>query len=176
MKPARLLVMALGLALAQFHCGRPAEIRELAYSGADGAFSVTYPDAWKPEKPRYPNEVFRVTEPPALPSLAISVYEQSDPRIIDEQYGERFVGSLKALFPRASAYKLVSSKLITLADGTRAAEVYCEWTWEDGSTVLASSNVAAVKDQRLVSVTCTGMQAAPTAVLAKYPHTLKFGK
>ena len=137
---------------------------------------MTYPDTWKPEKPRYPNEVFRVTEPPALPSLAVSVYEQSDPKIIDEQYGEKFIGSLKTLFPRASAYKLVSSKLFTLADGTRAVELFCEWTWEDGATVLASANVSAVKDQRLVSVTCTGMQAAPAVVLAKYPHTLTFGK
>ena len=176
MNPASLLVFALGLTLAQFHCGKPREVRELAYAGAGGAFSVTYPEPWKPEKPRYPNEVFRVTEPPALPSLAISVYEQSDPRIIDEHYADKFIGSLKALFPRAGGYKLVSSKLISLPDGTPAAELICEWTWEDGATGLASANVSAVKDQRLVSVTCTGMQATPAEVLAKYPRTLKFAR
>lgn len=176
MKPAKGSILLLGLALLAAACGRQEPPKELRYSQASPAFSVAYPDQWKPEKPRYAGEVFRVTDPTALPSLAVSVYGSTGPQIISEKYGENFVGALKALFPRASDYKLLSSKVVALADGTPAAEVACEWTWEDGATRLASFNLSAVKDNNLVSITCTGLQGTSADQLARYPRTLGFGK
>lgn len=69
---------------------------------------------------------------------------------------------------------MLTHELVSLQDGTRAAQTCCEWTWEDGATRLVSYNVSAVKDHKLVSVTCTGLQSTPTEQLARYPRTLKF--
>lgn len=176
MNPARLLVCVLGLSLLHLSCDKPTEAKELAFTSSAPAFSVAYPSEWKSEKPRTSDEVFRVTDSAAVPTLAVSVYGQTEAGIINDKYPDRFIGALKVLFPRAADYKLVSGKLIALADGTSAAETCCEWTWEDGATRLTSWNVSAVKDRNLVSVTCTGMQNTPGDLLAKYPRTLKFTK
>jgi len=69
---------------------------------------------------------------------------------------------------------MLTHELVSLQDGTRAAQTCCEWTWEDGATRLVSYNVSAVKDHKLVSVTCTGLQSTPAEQLARYPRTLKF--
>ena len=174
MKPAGSLVLSLGISLLALTCNRLPEGKDRSYTNAVPGFSIAYPDRWQPEKPRYDHEVFRATDPSALPSLAIDTYEPSEPIGIDDQYSDKFMKYLKFLFPRASDFKLVTHELVPLQDGTRAAQTCCEWTWEDGATRLVSYNVSTVKDHKLVSVTCTGLQSTPAEQLARYPRTLKF--
>jgi hypothetical protein len=173
-RPSKLLACALGAVLLSFGCGRR-EAGDATYTHAGPAFRVTYPEAWKPEKPRYANEAFRATDPSSLPTFAVSLYPGTPPAYVDEHYPEKFVAGLKALFPRASDYKVVASQMVTLADGTRASEVTCEWTWEDGATRLASCNRSAVKDNTLVSVTSTAVPGLPAGILEKVPRSLAFG-
>jgi hypothetical protein len=175
-QPAGWLVLSLGISLLALTCNRRPEGKDRSYTSAVPAFSISYPDRWQPEKPRYDHEVFRATDPSALPSLAIDTYDPSEANGIDEQYSDKFMKYLKFLFPRASEFKLVAHDLVSLPDGTRAAQTCCEWTWEDGATRLASYNVSAVKDHRLVSVTCTGLQGTPSEQLARYPRTLSFAR
>ena len=175
MNSTRLLACALGLALLPLGCGKR-EVKDASYTHTGPAFSLAYPEAWKPEKPRYPNEVFRATDPGTLPTIAVSLYPGTPAAYVDEHYADKFVAGMKSLFPKASDYKVVSSGMTRLQDGTPASEVTCEWTWEDGATRLASCNVSAVKDGSLVSVTCTAVPGLPPDVLGKYPHTLAFGK
>ena len=109
MKPAGSLVLSLGISLLALTCNRLPEGKDRSYTNAVPGFSIAYPDRWQPEKPRYDHEVFRATDPSALPSLAIDTYEPSEPIGIDDQYSDKFMKYLKFLFPRASDFKLPGS-------------------------------------------------------------------
>ena len=76
MRPSKLLACALGAVLLSFGCGRR-EAGDATYTHAGPAFRVTYPEAWKPEKPRYANEAFRATDPSSLPTdLDLVVFDE----------------------------------------------------------------------------------------------------
>lgn len=155
---------------------KPKPQKEIIYENQAPAFTLRYPESWKPEKPRTTHEVFRATHPMSVPTLNVDVFEASTVAILTDRYPAKFLETMQAMFPKASDFKVISSNPVALPNGITGLGSQFEWVWEDHSTRLVTCNVSIIRDGKLISASCTGLRSDPIEDLAKYPRSLALSR
>lgn len=133
-----------------------------AYTNADPAFTVTYPSDWE-KKPLQGNDVLRVAKPGpyGIPVLNVTVADKKpDAKPLDKA-GKGFMKAVQTASPDSKRFKLLSEKVMTLSDGSKAMAITFKWNLND-FTKLQSASVMVYKGKKAISLTCTTILGGET--------------
>ena len=133
-------------------------------------FNVSYPDSWISAPFANENEVLRVKDARGLPVLTSNVRTLPKGYVLSKDAPEALIDALKLL--GGDQIKLVSKKDIKLTDGTAAYESIVKWN-HPMLPGLASVSLAAIKGDKVVSVTLTTKGMA-SEEQKKIPYSLSF--
>ena len=117
----------------------------IAYDNQAPAFSVTYPDHYKPQAFQDPSEVLRVRC--SGRNLVVYVGDAGENQKIEDT-GNAYINALKSS-PVASDVKLVSSEPATLKDQSAARMHAVEWKWN--ALPMKSLVLSTYKDNRSIT-------------------------
>jgi len=81
---------------------------------------------------------------------------------------------VKTIIPDSDKHKIVSTKEITLDDGTKAVEFEMDWLWEDGKTPLKTTFTIAYKADKLITVSTSSWNPGSSPLLKQINRSFKF--
>ena len=132
------------------------------YTHTDPAFTVSYPNDWE-KQPLRGNDVLRVAKPGpyGIPVLNVTVADKKpDAKPLDKA-GKSFMKAVQAASPGSKRFKLLSEKVMTLSDGSKAMAITYKWNLDD-FTKLQSASVMVYKGKKAISLTCTTILGGET--------------
>jgi hypothetical protein len=147
MKKLMMLVVVCALALAFL----PLSAMAAEFKNAAPAFSITYPDDYKPQ-PLSAGMVLNVKPASGLPVLQITVSDKGDVALKD--YAEK--GTKPALQKLGSDVEILSNKEAKTKDGSPAYRAEIEWMY-GGSTLLTTLVFVTEKEGKFIGVSVTTM-------------------
>jgi len=148
------------------------------YTNKTPAFSVQFPDSWRPITPKN-KEVFRVANMNEwqIPVAGVDVGDKAKdaPPIESETAAQNYLKGLKESNPQTSRHRIESWEAVKLSDGTPAMTLIIKWQW-DAATVLTTAGLVAYKDDKVVSLSNTTVVGGdtPPQKLLEMLKTLKF--
>jgi hypothetical protein len=132
------------------------------YSNEAPAFTFTYPNDWE-NKPLKGSDVLRVAKPGpyGIPVLNVTVADKKpDAKPLDKA-GKGFMKAVQTASPDSKRFKLLSEKVMTLSDGSKAMAITFKWNLND-FTKLQSASVMVYKGKKAISLTCTTILGGET--------------
>ena len=136
-------------------------------------FTAEYPSGWSKGNLISPGEVFTASFFGQLPNVGIFVDNIPDGISLDD-FPKSIPEMFKRLYPESIEHKIISEKMITLEDGTKAVEFSMEWDWNNPTLKLITMFVAAYKDNKSIMVLSTNNLSGSLDINRKIIHSLKF--
>jgi len=136
------------------------------------AFSVTYPDSWKPnpDNPEF-KLLYRVKDPAGIPALNVQVRDIPQGVALAD-VGKQYKKLILDPQQKVDA-EIVSIKQTALKDGTKANEIILKYKWS-GWLALQAAVVSVYKDNKWVYVDIH--QSVNDKLLLDVLYTLTFKK